>query len=98
MTNLTAHDIAALRREWVSGGRLVVGDDPSPSDHDSVYHWVLHFIDGNGDDPDYASIMGIIFHSLNFDIPFSATKSVRNDLMHIARRKLENPHWRRYPA
>ncbi|WP_018045111.1 hypothetical protein [Methylobacterium sp. 88A] len=95
MTNPTAQDIAALRSEWITGGRLVVGDDPSPSDHEAVYRWVLDFMDGGADDPDYGTVLGLIYHSLNFDIPFSATKSVRDDLMHMARRKLEDPQWRR---
>lgn len=95
MTYLTSQDIAALRSEWITGVRLVVGDDSSPSDHESVYRWVLNFIDRSADDPDYSTVLGLIYHSLNFDIPFSATQSVRDDLMHMARRKLENPHWRR---
>lgn len=97
MTDLTAHDIAALRSEWISGGWLVVRDDASPSDHESVYRWVLDVIDGHVDDPDHSVIITTIYHSLNFDIPFSATKSVRDELMSMARRKLEDPQWRRHP-
>ena len=98
MTNPTAQDIAALRSEWITGGRLVVRDDSSPSDHDSVYDWVLTYIDDGADDPDYGVVLGLVYHSLNFDIPFSATKSVRDDLMRISRRKLETPHGRRHPT
>lgn len=98
MTDLTAQDIAALRSEWIGGGRLVVGDDSSPSDQDSIYRWVLTFIDGGADDPDYGVVLGLVYHSLNFDIPFSATKSVRDDLMHMARTKLEDRHGHRHPT
>lgn len=97
MTPITEQDRAFLRREWSDLGRFVVQDDPDPADHDAIYAWVLDFIDSGVDDPDYPYIHGLIEVSTNFDIPFTATERVRGELMTIARRKREDPGWRRHP-
>ncbi|WP_281407419.1 hypothetical protein [Methylobacterium sp. P1-11] len=35
---------AALREDWIHGGRLVLTADPDPSDHAAIYAGILDFI------------------------------------------------------
>ena len=87
MTTITEQDRAALRRDWADLGRMVLADDPDPADHPALNAWILAFIDRGIDDPDYEAIVGLIYHSTNFDIPFRATERVRGELIGVARRK-----------
>lgn len=88
MATITEQDREALRREWTDLGRMVLADDPDSADHPVLYAWILAFIDGGINDPDYEAIYVLIYHSVNFDIPFRATERVRGELISFVRRKL----------
>jgi hypothetical protein len=88
---------AALRQEWAEGGRLVLQDDADGSDHGIVDHWIARLIDGDIADADKDGILSLVYHSLNFDIPFAATKDVRDELLHLVRMKIKDPACRRFP-
>ncbi|MDR6293920.1 MULTISPECIES: hypothetical protein [Inquilinus] len=88
---------AALRREWAEGGRVVLQDDANGSDHSIVHHWIMRLIDGEIVDDDRDGILSLVYHSLNFDIPFAATKGVRDELLQVVRMKIKDPAWRRFP-
>ena len=91
-------ELTALRQEWTEGGRLVLRDDANGSDHSDLHHWVLRLIDGDITDDDRDGILSLVYHSLNFDIPFAATKGVRDELLHVIRMKIRDPGWRRFPG
>ncbi|WP_287082506.1 hypothetical protein [Methylobacterium sp.] len=79
---------AALRDDWIRGGHLVLADDPDTSDHAAIHAWILDFLETGADDPDQDSIRSLIYHSLNFDIPFQATERVRQSLIATVRARL----------
>lgn len=85
---------AALRQEWSEGGRIVLQDDADGSDHSAVHRWVARLIDGDIADDD--GILSLVHHSLNFDIPFAATRGVREELLHVVRMKIRDPAWQRF--
>jgi hypothetical protein len=89
-------ELAALRQEWSEGGRLVLQDDADGGDHSIVHHWIMRLIDGEIVDDDRDGILSLVYHSLNFDIPFAATKGVRDELLHVVRMKIKDPAWRRF--
>ncbi|MGF6229841.1 hypothetical protein QFZ27_003796 [Inquilinus ginsengisoli] len=90
-------ELAALRQDWTEGGRLVLQDDANGDDHGIVHHWVVRLIDGDIADDERDSILSLVYHSVNFDIPFAATKGVRNELLHVVRMKIKDLAWRRFP-
>lgn len=89
-------ELAALRQEWSEGGRIVLQDDADGGDHSIVHHWIVRLIDGDIADDDRDGILSLVYHSLNFDIPFAATKGVRDELLHVVRMKIKDPAWRRF--
>ncbi|WP_395680510.1 hypothetical protein [Inquilinus sp.] len=89
-------ELAALRREWAEGGRIVLQDDAEGGDHSAVHHWIVRLLDGDIADDDRDGILSLVYHSLNFDIPFAATKGVRDELLQVVRTKLKDPAWRRF--
>lgn len=89
-------ELAALRKEWTELAGFVFQDDANGSDHSDIRHWVVRLIDGDIADDDRDGILSLVYHSLNFDIPFAATKGVRDELLHVVRMKLEDPAWRRF--
>lgn len=94
---MAPEELAALKKEWIEGGRHVLQDDADGSDHSVVHHWVVRLIDGGILDDDRDGILSLVHHSLNFDIPFAATKGVRDELLHVVRMKIRDPAWRRFP-
>ncbi|MGU3656572.1 MULTISPECIES: hypothetical protein [unclassified Methylobacterium] len=86
-----AEESAALRDDWMHGGHLVLAADPDPSDHAAIHAWILDVIEGGGGDPDQDGIRDLIYHSLNFDIPFQATERVRQSLIATVRARLQAP-------
>ncbi len=81
-----------LSTDWARSGRSVVADDDSPIDHRDIEDWVAHFIEDNHqtDGDERGLILALIYHSLNFDIPFAATRNVRAELLQIARENLKS--------
>jgi hypothetical protein len=90
-------ELAALRQEWTEGGRLVLQDDANGGDHGDLTRWVVRLVDGDIADDERDGILSLVYHSLNFDIPFAATKGVRDELLHVVRMKIKDPAWRRFP-
>ncbi|KGM32749.1 hypothetical protein [Inquilinus limosus] len=90
-------ELAALRKEWVESGRSVLQDDAGGGDQSVLHHWVVRLIDGDIVDDDRDGILSLVYHSLNFDIPFAATRGVREELRHVIRMKIKDPAWRRFP-
>ena len=89
--------VASLKAEWVGGGEIILKADRQTEDHGDIYKWVLDFLDNGSRDPDYGYFLSTLYHSLNFDIPFEATSSVREELLQMARMKIKDPGWRRFP-
>ncbi|OWJ57080.1 hypothetical protein [Inquilinus limosus] len=87
-------ELAALRKEWVECGRAVLQADADGGDHSILHHWVVRLIDGDIADDDRDGILSLVYHSLNFDIPFAATRGVREELRHVVRMKIRDPAWR----
>ncbi|XYD08240.1 hypothetical protein R1A27_24925 [Methylobacterium sp. NMS12] len=79
---------ATLRDDWTHGGHLVLAADPDTSDHAAIHAWILDFIETGANDPDQGSIRPLIYHSLNFDIPFQATERVRQSLIATVRTRV----------
>lgn len=84
----SAEDSAALRDDWIHGGRLILAADPDPSDHAAIHAWIPEFIEVGGEGLDQDGIRDLIDHSLNFDIPFQATGRVRQSLIATVRARL----------
>lgn len=89
MSEWTKEQIDALGSEWARGGQFVLGDDLDRKDRLEIEHWIAHFIvESVGEnDSERGYILSLIYHSLNFDIPFEATRGVREDLLRIIRAK-----------
>lgn len=77
-----------LAMEWKSCGRLVLQDDDDPRDHDAIDRWIMELIDRPSGSPEDDHIRSLVYHSLNFDIPFAATRNVRERLMDLVRKRL----------
>jgi hypothetical protein len=86
-----------LKQEWIESGRFVLRDDDHPKDHTEIHNWLLEFLDKEERSDEDEYIASCVYHSLNFDIPFPATKSVRCELLNIVRMKIKNPQWMRFP-
>ncbi len=86
-----------LKQEWTEGGRFVLRDDDHPKDHREIHNWLLEFLDKEERSDEDEYIVTCVYHSLNFDIPFKATKGVRSELVNIVRMKIKDPRWMRFP-
>jgi hypothetical protein len=86
-----------LKKEWVGGGRFVLRDDDHPEDHREIHNWLLELLDKEERSDEDEYIASCVHHSLNFDIPFAATKGVRRELLNIVRMKIRDPRWMRFP-
>ena len=85
-----------LRVEWINSGFLVLGDDDHQQDHPNINRWIIDFLNKKELEGDELLIVSLICHSLNFDIPFKATKSVRSHLLRTVRMKIAHPGWTRF--
>ncbi|QDG94281.1 hypothetical protein NIBR502774_14235 (plasmid) [Rhizobium sp. NIBRBAC000502774] len=65
------------------------------SDLKTIHDWVSWFIANGAGDDQYELILSHIDHSLNLDIPFAATATVRESLISAARSRLKDP---RHPS
>ncbi|UPA28051.1 hypothetical protein K6301_23925 (plasmid) [Shinella oryzae] len=72
-------------------GALVLRDHGVGSDLEAIQEWVSWFIVNGRQDQDYELILSRIDHSLNLDIPFAATSTVRESLISTVRSKLKDP-------
>ena len=79
-----------LKREWALSGALVLRDHGVESDLGAIHEWVSWFIVNGSGDPEYELILSYIDHSLNLDIPFAATSTVRESLISAARSRLRD--------
>ncbi|WP_247221334.1 hypothetical protein [Shinella oryzae] len=83
--------IGYLQQEWSISGALVLRDHGVGSDLEAIQEWVSWFIVNGRQDQDYELILSRIDHSLNLDIPFAATSTVRESLISTVRSKLKDP-------
>jgi len=86
-----AEDNEVLKVEWINSGFLVLGDDDHQQDHAEINCWIIDLLSKNELIGDEISIVSLVYHSLSFDIPFKATKSIRNDLLRTVRMKMADP-------
>ncbi|MFG1245709.1 hypothetical protein [Xanthobacter flavus] len=95
-----SHDewVARMRLDWTSGGgSIVLSDDPETDDHGEIYQWVANLLNKSDFSADDRHILNSVYQSLNFDIPFPATKIVRDELLQTVRMKIKDPSWTRFP-
>jgi hypothetical protein len=86
-----------LREEWVSGRRLILSYDQHKEDHARIDEWIVTLLEKENRSDEDEYIVGCIYHSLNFDIPFPATEGVRRELLHMVRMKISDPTWTKFP-
>jgi len=80
-----------LQREWSLSGTLVLRDHGVESDLKAIHEWVSWFIVNGAGDKEYELILSHIDHSLNLDIPFAATFTVREALISAVRERMKDP-------
>ncbi len=83
--------IGYLQQEWSISGAFVLRNHGVGSDLEAIHEWISWFILNGRRDQEYELILSRIDHSLNLDIPFSATSAVRESLISTARSKLKDP-------
>jgi hypothetical protein len=77
-----------LRREWLGGSAVIFGADRNKEDHRAISKWILGLLNQETLSEEDELMVSRVYHSLNFDIPFAATASVRAELLHIVRMKI----------
>lgn len=97
MDRRSEEQMRELRKEWVGGGRIAMRDDKYREDHIEISRWILRLLDKKVRSDEEEYIVSCVDHSLNFDIPFQATKEVRDNLLHMVRMKMKDPNWTRFP-
>ena len=97
MDRRSEEQMRELRKEWVGGGRIAMRDDKHREDHIEISRWILRLLDKKVRSDEEEYIVSCVDHSLNFDIPFQATKEVRDNLLHMVRMKMKDPNWTRFP-
>lgn len=97
MDRRSEQQMRELRKEWVGGGRIALRDDEHREDHIEINRWILRLLDKKVRSDEEEYIVSCVDHSLNFDIPFQATKAVRDNLLHMVRMKMKDTNWTRFP-
>ncbi|MBK1842269.1 hypothetical protein JHL17_33220 [Azospirillum sp. YIM B02556] len=89
MDRMSRDQIESLKREWMDGGCHVLEDDDDKTDLEEVNNWIINFLDQDAMNDKDGYVVSRIYHSLNFDIPFAATKQIRDELIHVVRMKMK---------
>ena len=79
-----------LKSEWMSGSVVIFGADGNKEDHPALSRLILRLLDQETRSEDEDLIVSLVYHSLNFDIPFKATASVRAEMLKMVRRKIKD--------
>ena len=79
-----------LKSEWMSGSAVIFQADGNKEDHQAISQWVQGLLDRETRSEDDELIFNLVYHSLNFDIPFKATASARADLLRMVRLKIND--------
>ena len=66
-----------LKSEWMSGSAIIFQADGNKEDHQAISQWILALLDRKTRSEDDELIFNLVYHSLNFDIPFKATACPR---------------------
>lgn len=90
MTWMNRKQLTNLKSEWINGGHFVLSDDDNSDDHEELNKWILNFLDKEITSDEEENIALSIYYSLNFDIPFPATKIARDSLLRIVRMKIND--------
>jgi transcriptional regulator CtsR len=77
-----------VKSEWVNGSAFIFGADSNKEDHQAISKWILGLLDQEVRSEEEECIVRLVYHSLNFDIPFRATASVRAELLQMVRIKI----------
>jgi len=77
-----------LKSEWVAGSTQIFREDCNKEDHQAISKWILGLLDQETMSESEELIVNLLHHSLNFDIPFKATASVRAELLQEVRIKI----------
>ncbi|MGX8007960.1 hypothetical protein ACVDG8_002620 [Mesorhizobium sp. ORM8.1] len=97
MDRRSEEQMRGLRKEWVDGGHIAMRDDVHREDHIEINRWILRLLDKKTRSDEEEYIVTCVDISLNFDIPFKATKGDRDDLLRMVRMKIKDPNWTRFP-
>jgi hypothetical protein len=79
-----------LKSEWKSGSVIIFRADSNKEDHQAISKWILGLLVQETRSEDEERIVNLVYHGLNFDIPFEATSSVRAELLQMVRMKINN--------
>ena len=79
-----------LKSEWMSGSAIIFQADGNKEDHQAISKWILGLLDQETRSDDEELIFNLVYHSLNFDIPFKATACPRAELLRMVRLKIND--------
>ena len=90
MQNHNREYLDRLKSEWMNGSAIILRDDSNKKDHQSISKWIEGLLDQETRSNDEDLIVSLVYHSLNFDIPFKATASERAKLLQLVRAKIND--------
>jgi hypothetical protein len=79
-----------LKSEWMTGSTAIFQADGNKEDHQAISKWIVGLLDQGTRSEDGELIFNLVYHSLNFDIPFKATASARAELLQRVRLKIND--------